>query len=137
MSALFLTLGREDNRAVLTCQAEVPGVPGHRQSSLTLDVKCRFSRFCFKSKYQVKQVCFVFCLQSSYIEFSLKFEILTDAPSASIMLGSPLKIGMIEEGHDVYFECRVDANPPADSIQWHHNVKVISCSSSFSFCLAG
>ena len=56
VSALFLTLGREDNRAVLTCQAEVPGVPGHRQSSLTLDVKCRFSRYCFKSKYQVSQV---------------------------------------------------------------------------------
>ena len=43
VSALFLTLGREDNRAVLTCQAEVPGLPGHRQSSLSLDVKCRLS----------------------------------------------------------------------------------------------
>ena len=40
-------------------------------------------------------------------------------------LGSPLKLEMIKEGHDVYFLCEVDANPPASSIEWHHNVKMI------------
>ena len=50
--------------------------------------------------------------------------LFSDPPIAVIKLGSPLKIERIEEGHDVYFDCKVDANPPASSIQWHHNVKV-------------
>ena len=71
------------------------------------------------------------------MKFSLIYLILTDAPAATIILGTPLKLDFIEEGHDLYFECRVDANPPADSIQWHHNVKLILCSSSIFSYLAG
>jgi len=28
----------------------------------------------------------------------------------------------IEEGDDVYFECKIDANPPAYKVIWKHNV---------------
>lgn len=28
----------------------------------------------------------------------------------------------IEEGDDVYFECKIDANPTAYKVVWKHNV---------------
>lgn len=28
----------------------------------------------------------------------------------------------IEEGDDVYFECKIRANPPAYKVLWKHNV---------------
>lgn len=36
----------------------------------------------------------------------------------------------IEEGDDVYFECKVNANPSAYKVVWKHNVSIpfpISC----------
>ena len=30
---------------------------------------------------------------------------------------------MIKENMDVYFECKVDSNPPAEQIDWYHNVR--------------
>ena len=45
----------------------------------------------------------------------------SDPPISVIKLGSPLKKDLIEEGHDVYFECQSDANPPTVSIRWNFN----------------
>ena len=45
-----------------------------------------------------------------------------DPPISVIKLGNPLYINLIEEGHDVYFECQIDANPPSSNIKWSHNV---------------
>ena len=47
-----------------------------------------------------------------------------DQPTAVIKLGGPLVLDRIEEGHDIYFECKVHANPPANSILWRHNVRI-------------
>ena len=47
---------------------------------------------------------------------------ILDPPISVIKLGNPLNIDLIEEGHDVYFECQVDANPPSNNIKWSHNV---------------
>ena len=37
-------------------------------------------------------------------------------------LGRNLEAGRLREGDDVYFTCEVDANPPAYSIMWYHEV---------------
>ncbi|CAG9792226.1 unnamed protein product [Diatraea saccharalis] len=42
-------------------------------------------------------------------------------PVATIKLGSKMNPNDIEEGDDVYFECTVDANPPAYKVVWEHN----------------
>ncbi|RVE52251.1 hypothetical protein evm_003041 [Chilo suppressalis] len=42
-------------------------------------------------------------------------------PVATITLGSKMNPNDIEEGDDVYFECTVDANPPAYKVVWEHN----------------
>jgi len=55
-----------------------------------------------------------------YRQQSVKMEVKY-APTTSIKLGGPLELERIEEGHDVYFECNIDANPPANSIMWQHN----------------
>ncbi|KAL4707861.1 hypothetical protein ACJJTC_015385 [Scirpophaga incertulas] len=42
-------------------------------------------------------------------------------PVATIHLGAKMNPNDIEQGDDVYFECRVDANPPAYKVVWEHN----------------
>lgn len=49
----------------------------------------------------------------------------TDAPIVVLKLGSELNPGDIEEGDDVYFECVVQAYPPAYKVVWEHNVSDI------------
>ena len=48
--------------------------------------------------------------------------VCADAPRVSIKLGEPLELEMIEEGHDVYFTCLVDANPRPELVSWLYNV---------------
>lgn len=45
-----------------------------------------------------------------------------DIPETTIHLGAKMNPNDIEEGDDVYFGCRVDANPPAYKVVWEHNV---------------
>ncbi|XP_022829221.1 nephrin-like isoform X1 [Spodoptera litura] len=42
-------------------------------------------------------------------------------PEAKIHLGAKMNPNDIEEGDDVYFGCKVDANPPAYKVVWEHN----------------
>ncbi|XP_075972130.1 MAM domain-containing glycosylphosphatidylinositol anchor protein 2-like isoform X2 [Anticarsia gemmatalis] len=42
-------------------------------------------------------------------------------PESTIHLGSKMNPNDIEEGDDVYFGCKVDANPPAYKVVWEHN----------------
>lgn len=43
-------------------------------------------------------------------------------PESTIHLGAKMNPNDIEEGDDVYFGCKVDANPPAYKVVWEHNV---------------
>uniref|UniRef100_A0A1A9USK6 Ig-like domain-containing protein n=1 Tax=Glossina austeni TaxID=7395 RepID=A0A1A9USK6_GLOAU len=43
-------------------------------------------------------------------------------PTLQLDLGSNLNPEDIEEGDDVYFECKVHANPAAYKVIWKHNV---------------
>lgn len=43
-------------------------------------------------------------------------------PTIVLELGSNLNPEDIEEGDDVYFECKVHANPAAYKVIWKHNV---------------
>ncbi|CAH2092441.1 unnamed protein product [Euphydryas editha] len=42
-------------------------------------------------------------------------------PVVTMHLGAKMNPNDIEEGDDVYFECEVDANPPAYKVVWEHN----------------
>ncbi|KAJ0179571.1 hypothetical protein K1T71_005283 [Dendrolimus kikuchii] len=42
-------------------------------------------------------------------------------PVTAMHLGAKMNPNDIEEGDDVYFECDVDANPPAYKVVWEHN----------------
>lgn len=53
-------------------------------------------------------------------------ELLTDPPVISLQLGSKLQAGDIKEGDDVYFECKIDANPKYRRLTWLHNVSIIA-----------
>jgi len=47
------------------------------------------------------------------------------SPRSQIQLGGSLNSTNIREFDDVYFECRVDANPPYRKITWKHNDRVL------------
>lgn len=48
-----------------------------------------------------------------------------DPPIVDLSLGSTLNADDIKEGDDVYFECKVRANPPMRKLTWLHNVSII------------
>ena len=48
----------------------------------------------------------------------------SDGPRVSLKLGEPLELERIEEGHDVYFTCLVDANPRPELVNWFYNVSL-------------
>nr|XP_045585149.1 nephrin-like [Procambarus clarkii] len=44
-------------------------------------------------------------------------------PKASCSFGASLDSSIIKEGDDVYFECKIEANPRATRVSWRHNDK--------------
>lgn len=56
----------------------------------------------------------------SYIERKLTLDVYY-MPEAAIHLGAEINPNDIEEGDDVYFRCKVYANPPAYKVVWEHN----------------
>ncbi|XP_011503617.1 PREDICTED: nephrin [Ceratosolen solmsi marchali] len=57
-------------------------------------------------------------------EDTLKLNILY-VPILNLKLGSSMNADDIEEGDDVYFECKIDANPVAYKVVWKHNDNVL------------
>ncbi|CRK87505.1 CLUMA_CG001306, isoform A [Clunio marinus] len=51
-------------------------------------------------------------------------------PVISLQLGSKLQAGDIKEGDDVYFECKIDANPKFRRLTWLHNGRALKTNSS-------
>ena len=49
--------------------------------------------------------------------------IFADAPTVALSFGSNLDPGNIAEGNDVYFECKISANPEVYKVVWLHNVR--------------
>lgn len=47
----------------------------------------------------------------------------SDVPETQITLGTNLRADDIREGTDVYFDCTVDAVPPAYKVQWKRDVR--------------
>ena len=45
-----------------------------------------------------------------------------DAPTVRLSFGSNLDPTQIAEGNDVYFECKISANPDVYKVVWLHNV---------------
>ena len=48
-----------------------------------------------------------------------------DAPTVALTYGSNLDPANIAEGNDVYFECKISANPDVYKVVWLHNVSSI------------
>ncbi|XP_050301674.1 nephrin isoform X2 [Anthonomus grandis grandis] len=59
-------------------------------------------------------------LKKAFQETSLQLNVYY-APILYLSLGSNLNPEDIEEGDDVYFECKVNANPTAYKVVWKHN----------------
>lgn len=64
-------------------------------------------RIYFKTLLLLKYICIYF---------------FTDPPIVDLNLGSTLNADDIKEGDDVYFECKVRANPHWRRLTWLHNV---------------
>lgn len=47
---------------------------------------------------------------------------ITDPPNVSLAMGRSLNAEGIKAGDDVYFDCHVDARPPANRIEWRRDV---------------
>ncbi|XP_049813620.1 nephrin-like [Schistocerca nitens] len=56
-------------------------------------------------------------------EHSVKLSVYY-APTSELRLGQRMRPDDIKEGSDVYFECRVRANPPAYKVTWKFQVSV-------------
>ena len=54
---------------------------------------------------------------------SINNSIFEDAPTVALSFGSNLDPGNIAEGNDVYFECKISANPEVYKVVWLHNVR--------------
>lgn len=59
------------------------------------------------------------CTVCFFFSFCCFFAVI---PTLQLDLGSNLNPEDIEEGDDVYFECKVHANPAAYKVVWKHNV---------------
>lgn len=51
--------------------------------------------------------------------------VFPDVPETQIALGTNLRADDIREGTDVYFDCTVDAVPPAYKVQWKRDVRYL------------
>ncbi|KAF7280091.1 hypothetical protein GWI33_006418 [Rhynchophorus ferrugineus] len=63
-------------------------------------------------------------VKNGELEISLQLNVYY-IPTLQLLFGSKLNPDDIEEGDDVYFECKVDANPQAYKIVWKHNDQII------------
>ncbi|KAF6216306.1 hypothetical protein GE061_000646 [Apolygus lucorum] len=61
-------------------------------------------------------------INGAFLEDTRKMDIYY-LPRLKLELGSKMNPEDIEDGDDVYFECKVDANPPAYKVTWKHNNK--------------
>lgn len=79
----------------------------------------QFARFFFLHYIAVKILVRQENLKKSLNKYLLLFTVV---PILHLQLGSNMNPDDIEEGDDVYFECKVHANPGAYKVVWKHNV---------------
>lgn len=104
---------RSDNGKSLTCRANNPVVKGGvEEATIKLNVFCEYFPVHLEDAV-------ILVLNIIYLMFELVF---LDVPILHLSLGSNLNPDDIEEGDDVYFECKVNANPWAYKVVWKHNV---------------
>lgn len=62
----------------------------------------------------------------------------TVIPVLQLDLGSKMNPNDIDEGDDVYFECKIHSNPPAYKVIWKHNVskRKLECNKSHILLIA-
>ena len=64
-------------------------------------------------------------LVNAFFELTLDC-FLADIPEATLVLGHSINPDDIKEDSDVYFDCKIDANPPVEKVEWFHNVSTMS-----------
>ncbi len=63
------------------------------------------------------------CRHNDFLFGQLFFSLLLDAPRVSLALGASISPEGIHEGGDVYFDCKIDARPKPNRIQWNFDVR--------------
>ncbi|XP_077302331.1 contactin-3-like [Arctopsyche grandis] len=63
-------------------------------------------------------------IEEERMETSIQIDV-NYSPKLKLYLGSSLNPDDIEEGDDVYFECKVNSNPAAYKVLWKHNNEII------------
>ena len=61
------------------------------------------------------------------LEFNIRFNsiLFSDPPQVILSFGASINTKNIFEGTDVYFECKIDANPPVYKVEWTKEVSVL------------
>ncbi|KAF3429254.1 hypothetical protein E2986_00747 [Frieseomelitta varia] len=104
-----------DNHAkILKCRGENPKLPdAYLEDFFQLNVVCEYTLSFSK-------------IPSLDIMNSVRYFSLAVPPKVQLHLGSTLNAEKIKEGDDVYFECKVRANPEHHKITWRHNDAVLT-----------
>ena len=86
-------------------------------------VKVLLMYFAILFKIHSAHCAFSFPICSRVYIFFLSF--FQDAPVIDLSFGSNLNPDNIAEGNDVYFECKIKANPEVYKVVWLHDVSCI------------
>ena len=69
------------------------------------------------------QIMFQIVLIFQTVINNILFKINSVAPRVELNLGPAVNPRDLEEGDDVYFECHIQAHPPAYKVTWRHKVR--------------
>lgn len=109
---------------VIQALPNVPNVPHKEERFTTVEIfngKSTMPSFQTRAfRVRGRRACWI-----SYEKLTIAWHLfyLPDEPVLHLALGPALDPAAIKEGDDVYFECTVNANPPARHITWLHNVR--------------
>lgn len=119
---------KEDDGKKLSCRAENKALSSdYLEDSWKLVIHCKLptenSPFLLIFRFTVlrKNGGNLFLSFNQTIKSHLEFRV-SDTPEARIKLGISLNPNAVREGNDVYFDCIINAHPPAYKVEWRHNV---------------
>lgn len=123
-STLILKPTLLDHDKVITCRAENFEIQrGIVEDTWKLNVFCKYKIILYKIFFKNTNYCnfntFMDIHFHNIYSFCFYFSVV---PILHLELGSNMNPDDIEEGDDVYFECKVHANPGAYKVIWRHNV---------------
>lgn len=115
LSTLIFSPIPDDHGKILKCRGENPALPdAYLEDFFQLNVVCEYRDS--RGRNFTGMIINKITVRSAV------------PPKVQLHLGSTLNAEMIKEGDDVYFECKVRANPEHHKITWRHNVSRLRAS---------